>query len=158
MTLVKNLPTNAVDVGSIPGFRKIPWKMEWKSTPVFLSGESHRQRILAGYSPWGCTELGITEQLSMHITVWRCVKSLCNSLCKPLKWRQWHISITLILGIRLKWSTDSRNVNFLGYFKFTVIFSVTCLWYLFKVITKVNNLNHGLFTTDKAAKSSCQIF
>ena len=29
------------------------WRREWQSTPVFLPGESHGQRSLAGYSPWG---------------------------------------------------------------------------------------------------------
>ena len=32
--------------------RKI-WRRKWQSTPVFLPGKSHGQRILAGYSPWG---------------------------------------------------------------------------------------------------------
>ena len=32
---------------------KIFWRREWLPTPVFLSGEFHRQRSLAGYSPWG---------------------------------------------------------------------------------------------------------
>ena len=36
-----------------PWVRKIPWKREWLSTPVFLSGESHGQRSLAGHSPGG---------------------------------------------------------------------------------------------------------
>ena len=26
---------------------------EWQPTPVSLPGKSHRQRSLAGYSPWG---------------------------------------------------------------------------------------------------------
>ena len=30
-------------------------------TPVFLPGESHGQRSLAGYSPWGRKELDMTE-------------------------------------------------------------------------------------------------
>ena len=30
-------------------------------SPVFLPGESHGQRSLAGYNPWGCKELGMTE-------------------------------------------------------------------------------------------------
>ena len=34
--------------------RKIPWSRKWQPTPVFLPGESHGQRSLAGYSPWGC--------------------------------------------------------------------------------------------------------
>ena len=30
-------------------------------TPVFLPGESHAQRSLAGYSPWGCEESDTTK-------------------------------------------------------------------------------------------------
>ena len=33
-------------------------------TPVFLPGEFHELRSLAGYSPWGHKELAITEQLT----------------------------------------------------------------------------------------------
>ena len=32
---------------------KIPWRRKWQPTPVFLPGESHGQRSLASYSPWG---------------------------------------------------------------------------------------------------------
>ena len=38
-----------------PGFnswvRKIPWRRKWQLTSVFLPGEFHGQRNLAGYSP-----------------------------------------------------------------------------------------------------------
>ena len=34
--------------------RKIPWRRKRQPTPVVLPGESHGQRSLAGYSPWGC--------------------------------------------------------------------------------------------------------
>ena len=44
--------------------RKIPWKRKWPHAPVFLPGESHGQRSLAGYSPWGLKELDTTEGLS----------------------------------------------------------------------------------------------
>ena len=37
---------------------------EMATTPVFLPGKFHGQRSLAGYSPWGCKELNMTEQLS----------------------------------------------------------------------------------------------
>ena len=37
---------------SYPSVRKIPWRRKWHPTPVFLPGESHEQRSLAGYSPW----------------------------------------------------------------------------------------------------------
>ena len=33
-----------------PWVRKIPWRRTWQPTPVFLPGESHGQRSLAGYS------------------------------------------------------------------------------------------------------------
>jgi len=39
--------------GFDPWVQKIPWRREWQPTPVFLPGESHGQRILVGYSPWG---------------------------------------------------------------------------------------------------------
>ena len=29
---------------------------EWQPTPAFLPGESHGQRSLVGYSPWGLKE------------------------------------------------------------------------------------------------------
>ena len=34
---------------------------EWQPTLVFLTGKSHGQRSLAGYSPWGCKESDMTE-------------------------------------------------------------------------------------------------
>ena len=34
-----------------PWVGKIPWRRAWQPTPVFLTGESHGQRSLAGYSP-----------------------------------------------------------------------------------------------------------
>ena len=36
-----------------PWVGKIPWRRKWHLTPVFLPGESHGQRSLAAYSPWG---------------------------------------------------------------------------------------------------------
>ena len=44
-----------------PWVGKIPWRKEWQPTPVFLPGESHGQRSLAGYSPWGHEEMDMTE-------------------------------------------------------------------------------------------------
>ena len=38
-----------------------PWRRKWQSTPVFLPGESHGQRSLVGYSPWGRKESDMTE-------------------------------------------------------------------------------------------------
>ena len=46
---------------------KIPERMEWQPTAVFLPGESHGRRNLVGYSPWGHKE-------PLHFLL------LCNSM------------------------------------------------------------------------------
>ena len=58
---VKNSPTNAGGLGSIPGSRRPPWRRAWQATPLFLPGEFHGQQSLVGYSPWGCKELDMTK-------------------------------------------------------------------------------------------------
>ena len=42
---------------------------KWQPTPVFLPGEFHGQWSLAGYSPWGCKEMDITEWVSLNINM-----------------------------------------------------------------------------------------
>ena len=42
------------------------WKIPWRRTPVFLSGESHRQRNLEGYSPCGHKESDTIDWASMQ--------------------------------------------------------------------------------------------
>ena len=52
----------------LPGFNpwvgKTSWRRKWIPTPVFLSGESHGQRSLVGYSPWNHKELDMTFTFS----------------------------------------------------------------------------------------------
>ena len=36
------------------------------TTPVFLPGELHEQRSLAGYSPWSLKELDTTQRLKQR--------------------------------------------------------------------------------------------
>ena len=90
-SVVKNLPAmQETRVRSLIG--KIPWRRKWQPTPVFLPGESHGQRSLGGYSPWGHKELDTTEQLTLthyanlintyitHITVYaisNCLLCIC---------------------------------------------------------------------------------
>jgi len=62
--VVQNPPAFAGDIretGSTPGSGRSPGRGHGNSAPVFLPGESHGQRSLAGYSPKGCTELDMTE-------------------------------------------------------------------------------------------------
>ena len=51
VTCGKKPPTNAGDAGSIPRSGKIPWRRARQPTPIFLPGEFHGQRSLAGCSP-----------------------------------------------------------------------------------------------------------
>ena len=50
--------------GFIPWVGKIPQRRKWQPTPLFLPGKSHAQRILVGYSPWGCKESNTAERLT----------------------------------------------------------------------------------------------
>ena len=47
--------------GLDPWAKKIPWRREGQPTLLFMPGESHGQRSLAGYSPGGHTESDTTE-------------------------------------------------------------------------------------------------
>ena len=47
--------------GPISGLGRSIGRKAWKPIPVFLPGESHGQRRLAGYSPWGHKESDMTE-------------------------------------------------------------------------------------------------
>ena len=50
--MIKNLPavweTRVLSLG-----QEGPWRRRLLSTPVFMPGESHGQKSLSGYSPWG---------------------------------------------------------------------------------------------------------
>ena len=64
-----------------PGFdlwvRKIPWRREWQSTPVFLPGEFHGRRSLAAYGPGGHKELDMTEGLTLWLLSPSSLKARC---------------------------------------------------------------------------------
>ena len=53
---------------------KTPWRKAWQPTPVFLPGEFHGWRSLAGYSPWGRKESDTTERPPVRGTFqcWTC--------------------------------------------------------------------------------------
>ena len=56
-SVVKNPPAKQeIRVQSLGG--EDPWRRKWQLTPVFLPGQSHGQRRLAGYSPWGHKRVG----------------------------------------------------------------------------------------------------
>ena len=51
--MVKNLPANVEDPGSIPGSRRSPGEGNGNLLQDFLPEKSHGQGSLSGYSPWG---------------------------------------------------------------------------------------------------------
>ena len=66
--MLKNLPaTREIR------FRSLGWEdpleKEGLPSPVFLPGESHGQRSLAGYSPWGCKDSDTTGRLALSLTL-----------------------------------------------------------------------------------------
>ena len=82
---------NAGDLGLIRGLGRSP--REGKGCPFQYSGleNSHGQRSLAGYSPWGRKELSTTEQLStahiklIHSVVQQKSAQYCNAIILQLK-------------------------------------------------------------------------
>ena len=67
---------DAGDAGSNPWVGKIPWRSKWYSS-VFLPGESHGQRSMAGYSPRVHKESDITEQLTLNTNIYP-KSCICN--------------------------------------------------------------------------------
>ena len=59
----KESTCNPRDLGLTLGWED-PLEQGMQPTPVFLPGEFHGQRNLAGYRPWGCKESDMTEQLT----------------------------------------------------------------------------------------------
>ena len=49
--------------GFDPWVRRIPWRRKWQSSPVFLPGESHGLRSLAGYGAWVAKSWTLVKQL-----------------------------------------------------------------------------------------------
>ena len=101
------LPTTLTWVQST----KIPWRRKWQPTSVFLPGEFHGQRSLAGYNSWDCksrtglmckrevsgtatalaTEAGLGDTADAPLLS---LRSLLDSLPsqKHIPWSSWFIS------------------------------------------------------------------
>ena len=93
--MVKNLPANAGDRRDCrfdPWVGNIPWRRTRQPTPVFLPAESHGQRSLAGYSPYGRKESNATCSsgtvgLAGALSLWGC----------PSPFRTW-VSVSFVIG------------------------------------------------------------
>ena len=61
-SVVKNMPANAGDLGSIPGLGRSPGGGHGNPLQYSCLGNPHGQRSLEGYSPQGSKESDRTEQ------------------------------------------------------------------------------------------------
>ena len=52
--------------GFNPWVGTIPWRRKWQFTPVFLPGESHGRRSLAGSGLWGLKESDVAGHTHTH--------------------------------------------------------------------------------------------
>ena len=81
-----------------PWVGRISWRRKWQPTPVLLPGESHGQRSLVGYSPWGHKESDMTEWARMHALSKPSPRRhrpvpLWNLEAHELCWNSWAISM-----------------------------------------------------------------
>ena len=97
---VKNLPA-VQKTGVLSLGEEDPCSRKWQTTPVFLSGESHGQRSLLGYSPWSRKESNVTEQLTLSFT---------SILVSCLGWNpDWHPSFSYSGQIQVLFSFTEKT-------------------------------------------------
>ena len=65
------------------------WRRKWHPTPVFLPGESHGQRSLGDYNPWGGKDSDTTEPLNHHHHPYQCFLDLSVDLAT----HRWNLSL-----------------------------------------------------------------
>ena len=98
-----------------PGFN--PWvgksPGEGSDNPLQYSclENPHRQRSLAGYSPWGCKELGMTEQLTLsHIRF-----TMLTILKCPVAWCVCMKSLSHVRLFVTPWTVACQAPLFMGF-------------------------------------------
>ena len=100
-----------------PWVGKIPWSRKWQPTPVFLSGKSHGQRSLVGYSPRGHKESDMTERFHFSLS---CIGEgngnplQCSCLENPRDGGAWWAAINGITQSRTRLSNFTFTFTFSG--------------------------------------------
>ena len=100
----------------------IHWRRQWHPTPVLLPGESHGQRSLEGFSPWGRWGSDTTEQLHFHFSLSFIGEGngnpfQCSCLENPRDGGAWWAAVYGLIQsqIRLKWLSSSSSRHSLGF-------------------------------------------
>ena len=73
--------------GFNPCVKKISWKRELQPTPVFLTGKSHGQKSLVGYSPWSHKRVGHDLE-PKHVRT-----HVYNACCKVVACCDFHLHV-----------------------------------------------------------------
>ena len=107
--MVKRILLQCGRLGFNPRMRKIPWRREWQSTPVFLPAESHGQSNQEGYN---CKESDTTEQLTHTHTHTHTHTEFC---CSGRLWERSLVFSSLL----------ASNKSYLLLFRFVVSFGFT---------------------------------
>ena len=106
--MVKNLPAmQKTQVQSLD--QEEPLEKGMATTSVFLPGEFHGWKSLAGYSPWGCKELDTTEQLTE-----KAVASHSSTLAWKIPWTEepGRLQSMGSLGVGHDWATSPSLFTF----------------------------------------------
>ena len=132
----------------------------WQPTPVFLPGESHGWRSLVDYSPWGCKESDMTEQL--HFTSWHydsffTLKHLTQCLHRVLEYLYMEF---LSLNTSFQWwnrlfcsvdnsgnlfSTQEFQILFLEYFQLYMFLRFSVCINIFYVLICMSWILFGIY-------------
>ena len=72
------------------------------TTPAFLPGKSHEQRILTGYNLWGHKELETIEQLSMLASDHKPL--LSQSCLRPIE--VWERKVQMLWILWMEWGKE----------------------------------------------------
>ena len=70
--------------GLIPGSGRSSWRRKWQPTPVFLPGDSHGQRSLAGRNPRGRSRIRLSAQAPASM---RTLPRKLHALLADAQWR-----------------------------------------------------------------------
>ena len=93
--------------------------MEWQPTPVFLPGESHGQRDLASYSPWGRKELNATKCQTLSLfgtkgnSASRWPLDVSGSVALPWFSSQLTLQVSEVLVLLITWANLLTRISLL---------------------------------------------
>ena len=106
--LVKNLPAMQETQVQFLGWED-PWRRKRQPTPILLPGESHGQRSLASYSPWGHKSQTQFSEKQCNRHMERCLISLIIREMQTKPIRQYHF--TSVKMAIIKKTRNNKNME-----------------------------------------------